>query len=280
MRLSDRRGVWGGLRLEHARWRAEAGGAEGLILLPDHLLFVTLSGSTGTTSAVLDGGRPYRGADFPGAVSFVPARQRRRAWHRGGHIEYLTVRLDPGHAALAGAPDVEFRGFTNRPDPFVHQVARSLCGELASGGPGGELFVDSLTTALALHLLRRYSSLAPGTETARAVLSGRRLAAVMDCIRDELGTELRLDRLAEVAGLGRARFCREFRAATGRSPHQYVLERRVARAAELLAGSARPIADIAHAVGFSSQSHLTTAFRRINGTTPLAYRRSGPGARS
>jgi AraC-like DNA-binding protein len=67
-------------------------------------------------------------------------------------------------------------------------------------------------------------------------------------------------------------FAREFKRLTGFAPHQYVLGRRVERARALLARGERSITEVALTVGFSSQSHLTTAFRRVYGTTPAAYR--------
>lgn len=77
--------------------------------------------------------------------------------------------------------------------------------------------------------------------------------------------------------MDRHHFGRAFRHATGLPPHQYVTEQRIAKATELLAGSDLPIADIAHAVGMSSQSHLTTVFRKLVGDTPAAYRRARRG---
>lgn len=274
--LSKRSREWTGVRFELARWTARAAGGEGFIRLPDHLVFVTFSGTTRETTAVIEGAPRYAGADFPGAVTFVPAHRERRAWHRGGQIEYAAIRLDPLHAVAADDPrgvgGVEYRGFTNRPDPFVHQVARALRDEAISGGIGGSIFVDSLTTALSLHLARKYSNMAPRTDTNRQALAGKSLSDVVSFIQDELSRDLRLTRLASVAGMDRSHFCRAFKEATGRSPHRYVLERRVERAAEFLTGSRLPISEIALAVGFSSQSHLTTAFRRSSGETPHAFR--------
>jgi AraC family transcriptional regulator len=74
--------------------------------------------------------------------------------------------------------------------------------------------------------------------------------------------------------MDRHHFGKAFKAATGLPPHRYVMEQRVARATELLAGSDLPIAEIAHVVGMSSQSHLTNVFRRLVGDTPHSYRRA------
>ncbi|WP_345711050.1 helix-turn-helix transcriptional regulator, partial [Kineococcus glutinatus] len=67
-------------------------------------------------------------------------------------------------------------------------------------------------------------------------------------------------------------FARLFRVATGCSPHQHVLRRRVERARELVVGTAVPLAQVAARCGFADQSHLTRALRRELGVTPAALR--------
>ena len=85
--------------------------------------------------------------------------------------------------------------------------------------------------------------------------------------------------LARAAGLSRAHFSREFGLAFGESPHQYLLTRRLERAAALLRNTDRPVTEICFAVGLSSLGSFTTSFGRIYGTAPLAYRASFPPAR-
>lgn len=269
--LQQREHRWPGVGLELARWRGGPA-TEGVCHLPEHLLFVTLGGVTSRTEARIEDGQRYAGADFPGAVTFIPANRRREARHGDGVLDYATIRLDPGQVPAGFGDDVEFAGFTNRPDPLVRQLALALREEAAAGGVAGQLFVDGVATTLALHLLRHYSSVATDRSTPAPTLTGARLRRVLEHIRDDLGGDLRLARLADIAGLDRHQFGRAFKQATGLPPHQYVRQRRVERAAELLSRSDRPIAEIAHAVGMSSQSHLTTVFRRLLGETPRAYR--------
>ena len=76
----------------------------------------------------------------------------------------------------------------------------------------------------------------------------------------------------QVAGLSPNYFLHAFKQSTGKTPHRYLTELRIARACELLQDPHRSIVDISLAVGFSSQSHLTTVFRRFKKTTPAAYR--------
>jgi AraC-like DNA-binding protein len=78
--------------------------------------------------------------------------------------------------------------------------------------------------------------------------------------------------MARAAQLSRAHFSREFRRTFGESPHQYLLTRRLERAAALLRTTDWSVARICLAVGTQSQATFTTAFRTHFGQTPTAYR--------
>src|SRR4051812_6443882 len=89
---------------------------------------------------------------------------------------------------------------------------------------------------------------------------------------------LGVDDLARAAGLSRAHFSREFRAAFGESPHSYLLTRRLERAATLLRTTDHAVADICFSVGLQSVGSFTTSFTRTYGTSPQAYREAFPPA--
>jgi AraC-like DNA-binding protein len=89
---------------------------------------------------------------------------------------------------------------------------------------------------------------------------------------------LGVEQLAHAAGLSRAHFSREFRAAFGESPHTYLLTRRMERAAALLRTTDRSVADVCFSVGLQSVGSFTTSFKRTYGVTPTAYRASFPPA--
>jgi AraC-like DNA-binding protein len=84
--------------------------------------------------------------------------------------------------------------------------------------------------------------------------------------------------LARAARLSPAHFSREFRRAFGESPHQYLLTRRLERAAALLRTTDRSVADICFAVGLRSVGSFTTSFGRMFGLSPTAYRATYPPA--
>ncbi len=89
---------------------------------------------------------------------------------------------------------------------------------------------------------------------------------------------LGVDDMARAAGLSRAHFSREFRRAFGEAPHQYLLTRRLERAAALLRTTDHSVADICFSVGLQSVGSFTTSFTRTFGRSPTAYRAEFPPA--
>lgn len=106
----------------------------------------------------------------------------------------------------------------------------------------------------------------------------RHLLRAKDLVDARYAEPLTVDDLAAAAGLSRAHFSREFRRAFGEPPHAYLLTRRLERAAALLRGTDRSIADVCLSVGLQSIGSFTTSFSRMYGVSPLAYRESFPPA--
>lgn len=107
----------------------------------------------------------------------------------------------------------------------------------------------------------------------RGGLAPGALRRVREHVEQNLTDRLRTEELATVAGLSPGHFNRAFRQSTGQPPHQYVLQRRVAVASELLEKTDRALADIALDVGFADQSHFSRTFAGLTGETPSACRR-------
>ena len=106
----------------------------------------------------------------------------------------------------------------------------------------------------------------------------RHLLRAKDLADARYADPLDVDDLARAAGLSRAHFSREFRRAFGDSPHQYLLTRRLERAAALLRNTDRSVADICVSVGLQSVGSFTTSFTRTYGMSPTAYRAAHPPA--
>jgi AraC family transcriptional regulator len=106
------------------------------------------------------------------------------------------------------------------------------------------------------------------------------LRRALDYIDANLDSPLAWNDMARAVGMSRFDFGRRFKRSTGRTPHQYIVDRRIAEARHMLASTDRPICEIALDVGCCCQSHLTTLFRKHLGITPGAFRARMPGQTS
>lgn len=106
----------------------------------------------------------------------------------------------------------------------------------------------------------------------------RHLLRAKDLIDARYREPLDVPALARAAHLSPAHFSREFRRAFGESPHQYLLTRRLERAAALLRGTDRSVAEICFMVGLASVGSFTTSFGRTYGLSPTTYRAAHPPA--
>lgn len=137
--------------------------------------------------------------------------------------------------------------------------------------PLNRLYADGLVSAL----LGRLSSLdSQRMATAdRGALAPWQLRRMFQYFDTHLAEALKMSDLAELSGLSLSYFNRAFRVSTGKSPHQYLLERRCERAKELLIENRMHLSHIALEVGFCDQAHFTRIFGRCVGSTPGAWRR-------
>jgi AraC family transcriptional regulator len=167
--------------------------------------------------------------------------------------------------ALTGLrQDLDFR------DDELAGVVRAMVREIEEGCPHGGLYAESLSASVVLRIARTHGRSRPE----RGTLTAAQLRRVDELIADGIADGLTLTALADAAGYSKAHFVRLFRRATGTSPHRYVLLRRLEQARHLIETSTLPLAEVASATGFASQSHLNAAFARFYRCTPGDARRN------
>jgi AraC family transcriptional regulator len=213
----------------------------------------------------------------PGTLSLVPA---------GAHgfiraqsdFEVLACALDSTlvngiDAELDHRPTGELRLRVNFQDSATQQLMKLLLADFADGSPAGRFYTDHLIHALAYRFVILAREAAPSA-AARGIspLPKHILRRVVDRMKSS-DSKLSLQTIAQESGYSRVHFMRMFRAATGRNPHNYLLNIRMERARDLLANPALSLTEIALDCGFSSHSHMTRAFRQFLGVTPSEYRR-------
>ena len=113
----------------------------------------------------------------------------------------------------------------------------------------------------------------PPQEQRPARIPAHKLRSAIAYVEQHIAGDLRVDELARVVGMSAFHFAHAFRQATGIPPHRYVIDKRIARAKQLLVDTELTLDEVAQRIGYSSQSHFSVAFRKIAGITPSAFRR-------
>src|SRR5215475_8259619 len=182
--------------------------------------------------------------------------------------------VDEIDTELDRRPAGELRIRTNFQDSAAQQLLKLLFTDLTDGYPASRLYADHLIHALAYRFLVMGREDAPSSaEKQVSPLPRHILRRVIEQMRN-FESKLSLQMLAKESGYSRVHFVRMFRAATGCSPHNYLLNLRLERARELLKNPSISLIDIALDCGFSSHSHMSRLFHKSVGVTPSAYRRS------
>ncbi|MEO0457523.1 MAG: AraC family transcriptional regulator [Cyanobacteria bacterium P01_A01_bin.114] len=224
-------------------------------------------------------GHSHQNLSRSGLFSLVPAGiPSYWQWDQAAHV--LTLQLD---SAFLGEVATELGQYSARPiefcstfeasDEHLTHLVMLLRSETKGLGVGTQLYSDSLMQALAICLLQRYRS-TPGTcWQPTGKLSRVMLQQLVDYIEANLAADLTLPELSRVVGLSAHYFVTSFKNATGTTPHQYVIQRRVQTAKRLLiCDRTLTIAQVAAAVGFADQSHLCRHLRRLLKVTPSQLR--------
>ena len=213
------------------------------------------------------------------SISLLPAGTP-ALWRWRGHRDSLHVYLDPELVARVAAEafDLDPARLTVPPLdgvdlPQLRAAMWAVGAELTAGAAGGRLAAESLANILAVHLIRHVSAPRRPTPGRNGALPRGRLRAVIEYIEEQLDASPTLEQMAAVARLSAYHFARQFKAATGLPPHQYVIGRRVERAKQLLQGGGDfNLAQVAAHAGFSDQSQFSHHFRRLVGVTPGHFR--------
>jgi AraC family transcriptional regulator len=243
-----------------------------------HTMHVLAYGIADSSSVCATGarwldGKLERERRATGDIAIIPAGIAHRcSWDTPA--QFMVLAIEPALLQQVGQdwvnPDrIELMPqFMNRHDRFIQGMLSTLKEEAERGGMGSHLLVDSLKTALAVHLLRKYCVTCPKLSSYTDGLPQAKLALVIDYINTHLHEDLRLATIATVAQSSPYHFLRLFKQRMGVTPHQYILQCRIERAEQLLQHSQLSIAEIAIQTGFCDQSHLTRSFKRLMGITP------------
>ena len=170
--------------------------------------------------------------------------------------------------------EVELKNCFGARDAFVEPIVRLMAQEVQQAPhPAQRLIAESLSCALAGHLVQRFNVRQGAQLSDPAGLDPRALCRVLDYIHENPAGPVTLSLLAKLACVSRFHFARMFRRSTGESPIAYFERTRIARAQELIRSRQHSLAEIAAVLGYADQAHFTRRFRRAVGSTPAVYAR-------
>jgi AraC family transcriptional regulator len=225
------------------------------------------------------GGESHTGSAVHGDIDIIPALTPSRWEIHGQNDTALILGIPPSLLDTVAEEQgfdsrrVEIRNRFQIRDAQLENICWALKAEMESNYPSGRLYTDSLAVSVASRLVSTYSSIAQRPAAQIGGLGGRRLKQTLAYIEDHLSEDLSLSRIASVAGVSASHFKTLFRESTGVPVHQYVIQRRIERAKDLLMQGKLSIADIAFSAGFSHQSHMARHMRRSVGLSPRDMKR-------
>ncbi len=242
-----------------------------------HTLSCYLAGGLGMTRVYQR--RPLRGG-APGRICVMPS-EHHSDWDVKGHVRMFHLYFSETHLSqLAariqdrGSQQLELLDKTFVEDPWIHNLCRQAMLALNWQDNAERLALSSASDMLMTYLLKHYSGAYPSLPTVKGGLAPPVRNLIVDYIESHLDQPLSLQELAAVALLSEYHFARMFKQSLGLPPHQYVNNRRLEKARQLLQHSDLALAEIALQCGFSSQSHFSNRFRSHYNCTPGQLRRA------
>jgi AraC family transcriptional regulator len=210
-------------------------------------------------------------------ILLAPGTRDSLVWH--GVSERIVASVDPSLLARAAEElgvknPYDFQNRWSFQDEQLRLLLSEMEREVSSGWAMGSLYGDLLGMSLSVALIRKYGEASSQPPPLKGGLSRSNLRQVKAYVEENLDQNIRLQELARLTGLSVYHFARSFRESAGATPHQYLVQRRIERAKELLQRSEWTIQQIASATGFTDASQFAKTFRQWTGASPSTWRRN------
>jgi AraC family transcriptional regulator len=267
---------WPGVIVRHYLSHARAG-TVALPSVPEPTIVLELSQTQGS-------GKPLSSSrTLPilpkGKITLIPAGEP-AAFQNYNRTEYVQVRIlsplwkkvmadletiDPGKLTL--------KAVSQSNDALVEEILLQLLTELQSAGTGSRFYVESLSKALVVHLMRHYTVRPTVTRYQPEALPAYKLKKVQAYMQERLFEKITLNDLSTLIGFSTWHFARLFKTSTGLAPYQYIRKLRMEHSGGLLVETTLPVIQIGFEVGIDNPSHFSSFFKQYTGLTPTAYRK-------
>jgi AraC family transcriptional regulator len=263
---------WSGFRFAMHRWR-ERGRVSEIICGTNAKISMCVAGVTKLERLV--GKIEERCIVARGAIRLAGRGDEVDSMSWSGSMDVIEVELDIARTGRATKSD--FFPAELRPsqqliqDPQATSFLTAMMAEVRDGCPGGKIYGQSISMALAGYIRGRYNVEERNQKPSTAKLSAAQLRSVCDYVQSHLSNDVSLHELADVLDLSSRHFCQLFKNTLGVTPHQYVLCERIRESLSLLSSGRMSVSEVAQAMGFADQSHFAGVFRKVTKITPKRY---------
>ena len=240
-----------------------------------HILALVTEGAPVHIERKLDG--KFYSSDLEcGHFFLIPAGVAHQVWIYGD-AEYLCLSLEPDFLCRIADELVDRRSIQLIPqhdvnDPLIQNVGLALQSQLKLTNKASRLYIESASNLIAAHLLQHYATHQLAVREYNYGLAPSKLKKVLEYIDRHLSTDLSLKEIAQQTNISQSHFSRLFKQSVGLSPWQYVIQRRVEIAKQLLKNEDLTIDRVSDRLGFLSHSQFTIFFRKYTGVSPKKYR--------
>jgi AraC family transcriptional regulator len=241
---------------------------------PAHVVF--LYDAEPTLAACRTEGRRFNGWVHPGDVWIVPRSTRHTGTFQGPHgglvLAIENSQFERHIGVLMHGGRIELGPQFNVRDSQLEHLLRGLLAVAQDGSRADALVGDLLVNAICIRLAKRYAVSKLNLAPRRGGLPVPRLKRVLDYVDANLDNNITLSSLAGAANMSLYYFATLFRQSMGLSPHRYVLQQRIERAAGLLRDTKLSVLEVSLHLGFEHQNNFSRAFRRVTGVSPTHFR--------
>lgn len=226
-----------------------------------------------------DAGGERMNADIrSGSLTFMPAGVAQHYDFKGETTntvlaidDALLERVSASNPGLGRVGGLEPRLSFFRPS--LQKLVEEHYAVMAAGDDGWRVLSEAISLRIAYEIFTYFNG-SDAQKAGAAPLTQVELNRLIDFIEAEMEHNFDLSDMADLLGRDTFGFSRAFKAATGESPHQFLIQRRVMRVKQMLCQTKAPLAEIAYATGFSNQSHMSATFSKAVGMPPGAYRKA------
>ena len=272
--VSRRTASWSGMRVEIVQANRR-GRIDYHFCAPVHMLVIHERSVRHDGCTVIEGLPKSSLQDCSRKLVFVPAGRQYHDWHEPRTLSRLVcVYFDPTRLA----PEVKFSSLSLAPrlffeDRALMETALKIASLIESGASDHRPYVEALGVVLAHELVRIHACRSGAESQISGGLAAWQRRKAVAYIEEHVAEPISLAALAQLVGLSACYFCRAFRQSFGMPPQRYQLSQRIERAKALLLKHGASVTEVGVTVGYNDASAFCTAFRRVTGSTPSAYRR-------